>query len=290
MKSVQLHFQAQSLVDHVRGDADRIRIIFVNLVHFLVAVSNKGGTIWFYVEELHAEGCDISYHLNCVLKEFGNGFPDDYFSFLSGIVVEGNDQCMEEHRLVLLDTYQLIKQMGGNMRCITSLGLGTTFQLTIPLSKATQLPSEPPSLQSTNAQSQAYRVLVVDDNNINRRMQKKLLEQRGCICDTAENGLEAVEKCVTQKYDMVLMDIQMPVMDGYEAVKKIRLEEGVNRDSLIIALSANYTEDMAIETRRSGMDDFVCKPLQRDKIVVLLTKMQMRALQLGEKRASNTCR
>jgi CheY-like chemotaxis protein len=106
----------------------------------------------------------------------------------------------------------------------------------------------------------------VEDNDINRLYAKSILKNWKCEVDIAENGLVAIEKVKSGDYDIVLMDIQMPVMDGYEATKTIRLMEGSKKEIPIVALTANATKPDIERCLASGMNDYLPKPFTPDDL------------------------
>ena len=117
--------------------------------------------------------------------------------------------------------------------------------------------------------TKAVSVLLVEDNPINQKLMGILLKKMGCIFDIAANGQEAVQRVQEKKYDVVLMDLQMPVMDGFEATRIIRAQPGF--DTPIIALTARAFKEDEAQCRAIGMNDFLTKPVQmnalRDRIL-----------------------
>jgi CheY-like chemotaxis protein len=113
---------------------------------------------------------------------------------------------------------------------------------------------------------QDMKVLLVEDNDINRLYAKSILQQWNCSVDIAENGLVAIEKIKYNFYDVVLMDVQMPVMDGYEATRAIRLMDSHMRHAPIVALTANATKSDIDKCLSSGMNDYLPKPFTPDDL------------------------
>jgi CheY-like chemotaxis protein len=124
----------------------------------------------------------------------------------------------------------------------------------------------------------AIRILVVEDHAVNQRITCRFLELLGLTCDVATNGREAVEWTTRQAYDLVLMDCQMPEMDGYEATRAIRFREGLGRRVPVIAVTADAMEGTRQRCLQAGMDDYISKPLKKDELHAMLRKWLAPAL------------
>lgn len=126
--------------------------------------------------------------------------------------------------------------------------------------------------QDVESTDKSWRVLLVEDNVVNQKVGKRLLEKNGCHVDVAANGKEGVEMQKQFYFDIVFMDCQMPVMDGYEATKKIREnEKGSNKHQVIIAMTANALKGDREKCINHGMDDYISKPINREKLKELLS-------------------
>ena len=124
---------------------------------------------------------------------------------------------------------------------------------------------------NVDANNNERKILLVEDNLINQKVALKLLAQHGLKADTAMNGKEALEKFENQFYDLVLMDIQMPIMDGIEATRGIRKQFGPG-SPYIIAVTANVTENDRKNCFDAGMNDFVTKPIRADVLAAAISK------------------
>jgi CheY-like chemotaxis protein len=263
--------------DYAIGNSQRLQSILISIVHFSIQQASRGGKIWLTLSLGESQPADPdSFILYCFVKHTGPSYSDDYFAFLNGIIVDA-DTRNEETEYILRSCVNDIRLMNGSFRVDTKNRQGACFDISLTLKRAHVLViSSPPRAVEPAVQAQPQRqhcVLVVDDNDINRRMQTKLLERTGCRCETAENGLIAIKKCADTKYDLILMDIQMPVMDGYEAVREIRQKAGPNQSTMIYALSANHFEEANDKSLQSGMDGFICKPLQKETVKSIVDKL-----------------
>jgi CheY-like chemotaxis protein len=121
------------------------------------------------------------------------------------------------------------------------------------------------------AQRHPLRILLAEDNVVNQKLALRLLQQMGYRADVASNGIEAIECCARQPYDVVLMDVQMPEMDGLEATRRIvaRWPESAQRPR-IVAMTANAMQGDREECLAAGMDDYVTKPIRVDALVQTL--------------------
>ena len=120
--------------------------------------------------------------------------------------------------------------------------------------------------------SPARRILVVEDNPVNRRVATRMLERMGCQVEHAENGAEAVARCQKKGYDLIFMDVHMPEMDGLEATSRIRKAEAEGRRTPIVAMTASAMREDREQCLEAGMDDYVAKPVQLDLLAAVLRR------------------
>lgn len=119
---------------------------------------------------------------------------------------------------------------------------------------------------SNNAKKSALSILVVDDDELNQRMMRLLLMRDGHLVECASNGLEALDAVKTQSFDMILMDLQMPLMDGVEASRRIREWESDGSHTFIVALTASYLPEKGRELFEAGIDNYMSKPFDVDHL------------------------
>jgi CheY-like chemotaxis protein len=160
--------------------------------------------------------------------------------------------------------------MGGRIGVESEVGVGSLFYVDLPL-PAAQPPQAAPS-EPTVELPEAFpdkRILLVEDNEVNRKVATRLLAKLQLQVDIAVNGLEAVQKATETAYDLILMDCQMPEMDGYEATRTLRAQ-GIATP--IVALTANALEGDREKCLACGMNDYLSKPIQADKLRETLAK------------------
>ncbi len=157
--------------------------------------------------------------------------------------------------------------MGSNIELLSEPGEGSTFSFSIPLKRGEDMEAD---LSPEEVSFEGCKVLVVEDNEINAEIAQCLLEERGFAVDCVYNGAEAVERIRTTEpdtYDVILMDIMMPVMDGLDATRSIR---GMEREDChrvpIVAMSANAFDDDLKKSVECGMNGHLSKPVEVDKL------------------------
>lgn len=167
--------------------------------------------------------------------------------------------------LGLMITKELVDLMGGEITVHSVSGEGSTFTFTALFHCAPQYIEESPTQASSLPTHKQLHLLLVEDNDLNQLVASERLKQMGITCSIANNGLEAVEMVQRETFDAILMDMQMPVMDGLTATKEIRKLQGF-ANLPIIALSAAVLQDDLLLAQEAGMNDFVAKPI--DKVVL----------------------
>ena len=152
-------------------------------------------------------------------------------------------------------------------------GTGSAFTLRLPCAPGVIAPeiAEVPRVNPHN-----LRILIVDDNPVNRKVQGLLLENWGHQVRTEESGASAVSLALSHEWDIILMDCQMPEVDGFEATRRIRLREPANHRVLVVGLSADVRPEAREESLQAGMDEFMTKPIRRPDFDEILRRFRDR--------------
>ena len=246
----------------VRGDGMRLRQVLLNLVGNAVKFTERGRID----VEVSACGAGDPDMVLIEVTDTGIGMTEDTRQRLFRKFTQGDSSISRRFGgtgLGLAISRELVELMGGTIEVESVPDRGSRFRVRLPLPpalyRAASSAVEP--ARTAIALSRKLHVLVADDNRINRRLVIALLESLGHRVDVVTNGREAVEAVVQNTYDAVLMDIQMPIMDGVQATRRIRALPLPNRDVPIVALTADALAGAEERYRAAGMDAYLSKPL-----------------------------
>lgn len=255
--------------EEFRGDPIRLRQILFNLVGNAIKFTKQGGvTIGVSMKPTQSENADAVL-LQWNVRDTGIGLTPDQQAQLFKAYAQAEASTARRFGgtgLGLMICRQLVELMGGTISVASQFGEGSTFSYTTSLLPAIHRETGAVPLGMDQSASREpgspKRVLVADDNEINQVVACKFLQKLGCQVEVARTGHEAVEAISRTTYDIVLMDCEMPEMDGYEATREIRRrEEGAVNHLPIMALTGHASDEDAQKCREAGMDKVVTKPL-----------------------------
>jgi PAS domain S-box-containing protein len=260
-----------SLKTPLLGDPVRLNQILINLISNAVKFTHTGKiSVRCIAEEKGKTGC----LMRIEVADTGVGVPSDKLDTIFESFSQADASVTRKYGgsgLGLTIVKQLVELQHGTIEVKSQEHKGSNFIVRIPYSfgKAEQLKKNaiPKASKTLDAKGlKSIRVLLVEDNDINRLYAKSILVKWNCTVDISENGLVAIEKIKNNIYDVVLMDVQMPVMDGYEATRAIRLMDSPMCDVAIVALTANATKSDIEKCLASGMNDYLPKPFTPDDL------------------------
>ncbi|MBV9562725.1 MAG: response regulator [Bradyrhizobium sp.] len=247
----------------LKGDPSRIGQILLNLVGNAIKFTQQGSV---KIAVAHRALNDVLIELRVEVIDTGVGIPAEIQSSLFSPFVQSDTSVSREYGgtgLGLAICRQLCRTMGGDAGVESAPGAGSRFWFTVRCRMGRPPEAKSPPLQPADDRgADDLRVLVAEDNRILRELILKLLSRRGYKADVVENGAQAVEAVRIGAYDLVLMDMQMPELDGVSATIAIRQLAGEARHVPVVALTANALVGQREACLAAGMNDFVTKPIQ----------------------------
>ena len=268
---------AAELPDHYLGDTLRLRQILFNLVSNAIKFTHQGG-----IDIAIGKDCGEEKHvvIAFAVQDSGIGIAHDKLSHIFEPFSQADASTTRNYGgtgLGLSICKRLSEIMGGGITAISTPGQGSTFRFTVRLAVA----ETPYMAHGTANAASALRetgkkhLLLVEDNPVNQRIAKHVLEKFHYTVGLAENGQEGVEQWRTGAYDLVLMDMQMPVMDGLEAASSIRAEEKARGlpPTPILAMTANAYDEDRQRCLDAGMNGFVSKPINQEALRAELVRL-----------------
>lgn len=271
---LQIH---EGLPAYVQGDPIRFKQILTNLLSNAVKFT-EAGSIMLECRSLEEKQSRVLVEIR--VTDTGIGIDSEAQKTLFEAFTQADNSTTREFGgtgLGLTIVKDLVTLMGGYIGIQSTPGQGSTFTLRIPLALHPEKPihlheAEPKQEILGELLSQGVStVLIVEDQEINQALIQQLLNNRGIHCDIAQNGKEAVEACGKKPYDLVLMDIQMPVMNGLEATRQIRKLK-IHPQPKIVAMTAHAMGEDKIKCMEAGMDDYLTKPIRFDQVKEVLKK------------------
>lgn len=266
--------------DILIGDSLRISQILINLTNNAVKFTPEGGSVDVCVDVKEVTGFDVILHFSII--DTGIGLSAKQQRKLFQPFSQADNSTTRQYGgtgLGLAISRQLVKLMGGDIWLDSQINEGSTFHFTIKVKKPTDIKleeifnagKEQVKIDDIVDIMKGARILLVEDNEINQELAFELLDFNDITVLAANNGKEALEILEQQAFDCVLMDCQMPVMDGYEATLKIREQEKYN-NLPIIAMTANAMKQDVEKVLAVGMNDHIPKPINPELMYATVAK------------------
>ncbi|MCB1315689.1 MAG: response regulator, partial [Leptospiraceae bacterium] len=278
-KGIKLLLEVSPEIPAVRGDPVRITQVLTNLIGNAIKFTDEGDV---RIEARVVRETIDRVLLEIAISDTGIGInPHDVELIFERFTQlnRGGDHERGGSGLGLTITRRLLELYGSELKVDSSPGKGSRFYFQLDLQKSTQRPDPgKPDRQAPPIQNyQGARILLVEDNEINIMVARRYIQNWGLHCVVARNGEEALQVVATDKFDLILMDLRMPGIDGYETTRRIKENEAY-RSIPVIALTANVLVDTRQRALECGMVDYVCKPFDpvdlQQKIAIALESVR----------------
>lgn len=268
--------------NHLLGDETRLNQILLNLLSNAVKYTQEGGSIWLRITglEKHTSNCE---HIRIEVEDNGYGMTPEFLETIFDSFTRAENSTTNKVQgtgLGMAITKNIVELMGGVIDVKSQLGCGSIFVIELEMQIAEETEETiPEEIQTDDAGKsiEGLNFLVVEDNLINSEILSELLSVEGATCEIVENGQLAVEKFTQaqpEQFDAILMDVQMPVMNGYEATKAIRALPRPDAVTIpVIAMTANAFAEDVKEALDAGMNAHVAKPIDMDLLKQTLSSL-----------------
>lgn len=276
-KEKNIHFDClieKSTPDWINFDRTRLYQVLVNIIGNAIKFTDKG-RVQLSIKLI--EQVEKNVKIQFAVSDTGIGIKQDSIGSLFKSFEQADSSTTRKFGgtgLGLALSQRLVNLMGDSIHVESNYGEGSLFYFTIKAKVAdhdtalnfneTEKLEIPKELEGN--------ILLVEDNIVNKLIGGKMLESLGVTYDIAENGQEAIDCCSRNQYDLILMDMHMPIMDGVTATREIRLLEGDAKPTCIIALTANVLPDDIRQCYEAGMDDHMSKPIEIETLKLMLSK------------------
>lgn len=284
------------LPNEVIGDPGRLRQVLNNLIGNAVKFTKKG-EVSVLVENI--EELEEYILVKFEVKDTGIGISEEQVKKLFKPFAQADISTTRKYGgtgLGLAISEELVKMMDGTINVESVYGKGSSFYFTAKFKVANKKSQEKlldynkmETIKTLNSFEKndlivtkltcdkgeivfKPKILLVEDTEMNGKLFTMMLKKKGLTCDVAVNGSEGLKACIEKDYDIVFMDCQMPIMDGYESTAKIRQAEGKNKHTIIIAMTANAMEGDRDKCLQAGMDDYISKPINFELMFNMIEK------------------
>lgn len=278
-KGLTFTVEAMELDRLIINDPNRLQQVLTNLIGNAVKFTEKGGIV-LSVSEVSRTRVEMICRFS--VKDTGVGIAPHRQSAIFEAFTQADGSVTRSFGgtgLGLTISNQLVKLLGGtSLKVESEIGKGSTFFFDLSFKLAGPIAKKAVTAEDIkkNTTMENLDILLVEDNLVNIKLGTKLLEKRGHRVTVAENGLKGVKAAGHHQFDVILMDIMMPEMDGLEATRAIRREEkdGGGKRVPVIAMTANAMKGDRENCLEAGMDDYIAKPIKIDNVIEVLSRFQ----------------
>ncbi|HEY2821450.1 MAG TPA: ATP-binding protein [Candidatus Acidoferrum sp.] len=261
----------------VTGDPARLRQVLTNLVGNALKFTDAG-EVGVRVARVNDVAAGLP--LQFTVWDTGVGIPPEKQKAIFESFTQADSSTTRKYGgtgLGLTISMRLVELMGGKIWVESETGRGAKFHFTVNFKPGLQASRQEPKFEGSVKDERRppvrLHVLLAEDNAVNQRLISRLLEKRGHEVDVVANGMEALLALAAKNYELVLMDMQMPELDGLETTARIRMQEaGGEKHQAIVALTANAMSEDRERCRAAGMDGYLTKPIQFDKLDEVLER------------------
>lgn len=296
LATFELRFQEKELIatqqydkripKRLYGDPVRINQIFLNLIGNAIKFSNNGGHLCVSVNLREQDEEKTIIELS--VSDTGIGIPSDRLEIIFDPFTQSSSNVASKYGgtgLGLSIVKRLADLMGGTIAIESQVGKGSTFTIALPLKKTATTENHrettPPQSENLHVLGR-LKILLVEDVPINQFLVQTIMQHFGFETDTADNGKVAIELLEKNNYDIILMDLMMPEMDGYEATKHIRLNMQPPKSTIpIIALTADINQTDVKRCTEAGMNEYVSKPINETDLLNKIARLVKKICNLG---------
>ncbi|MDW7675115.1 MAG: PAS domain S-box protein, partial [Bacillota bacterium] len=289
-KGLEFNYTFSSNIPQVvMADPNRLQQILNNLLNNAIKFTEKGEVTLIVKKGMVA---DDYVELKFAVADTGIGISNEHIQLLFKSFSQVDSSITRRFGgtgLGLVISKQLVEMMGGSMWVESEEDRGSTFCFTIKVKVGGKLPEVPKQAVKSNPHAKGLGILLADDDSVNQMVLARMLKERGHNVDIVSNGIEVLAKYQQKKYDAILMDIQMPEMDGIEATKQIREKEALtNEHSVIIALTAHALHGDKERFLALGMDRYISKPVKMEELFETLDNINSIGNSAGNIKISDT--
>jgi PAS domain S-box-containing protein len=257
----------QQVPETAKGDPDRLRQILVNLLANAMKFTDQGKVEVTCGADF--EEAEDRFALVCSVRDTGIGISDEVKEAVFDLFTQADaslTRLYEGTGLGLAIAKELSERMGGGVDVVSKVGKGSTFTFRVVLEKGDPdkvRRVEPPRPEDLSARPESMEILLAEDNEENVKVAQALLSRFGYRADAAPHGEAALRMLSQKSYDLVLMDLEMPVMDGLETTRRLRRGEAgeANRDVRVVAMTAHALSGYRKKCEEAGMDGYLIKPV-----------------------------